>query len=156
MRSSGRAEDPGLVCPKCGTGLSQREVEVLGPNVHVDVCPDCKGMWFDDGELRKVLRDRRVEARMVPIAVGREAGSLECPRCGSTMDLRQAEDVVVDACPGCRGLWLDMGELGSLEAFARAGPQKARVGEGRTLWDEEPYRRREMSFYRLLREVRKG
>ena len=103
--------------------MSQREVEVLDPNVHVDVCPDCKGMWFDDGELRKVLRDRRVGDRLAPVADGREGSSLVCPRCGSAMDLRQEEDVVVGRwrgqAPDIDGVvLLDGGEAGDIVPVA--------------------------------------
>jgi uncharacterized protein len=36
-----------MKCPKCGTNLMEREFH----HVVVDVCPSCKGMWFDRGEL---------------------------------------------------------------------------------------------------------
>jgi Zn-finger nucleic acid-binding protein len=36
-----------MKCPKDGADLKEEE---LGP-VKVDVCPECKGIWFDGGEL---------------------------------------------------------------------------------------------------------
>ena len=42
----------GLTCPKCGRGMERRPV---GPVV-VDVCPHCRGIWFDQGELEEVVR----------------------------------------------------------------------------------------------------
>lgn len=36
-----------MKCPKCGADLQER---AHGP-VKVDVCPECKGMWLDNGEL---------------------------------------------------------------------------------------------------------
>ncbi|MHB0936259.1 MAG: TFIIB-type zinc ribbon-containing protein [Armatimonadota bacterium] len=38
-------------CPVCGARL--REIQKYG--VEVDICPDCKGVWLDRGELEKVL-----------------------------------------------------------------------------------------------------
>jgi uncharacterized protein len=38
-------------CPVCEAKL--RAVEKYG--VEVDICPDCKGMWLDRGELDKIL-----------------------------------------------------------------------------------------------------
>lgn len=38
-------------CPVCDTRL--RVVERYG--VEVDICPDCKGVWLDRGELDKIL-----------------------------------------------------------------------------------------------------
>jgi len=38
-------------CPVCGDKL--RAIEKYG--VEVDVCPGCKGVWLDRGELEKIL-----------------------------------------------------------------------------------------------------
>lgn len=38
-------------CPVCDTKL--RAVEKMG--VEVDICPDCKGVWLDRGELEKLI-----------------------------------------------------------------------------------------------------
>jgi uncharacterized protein len=40
-------------CPKCGQELS---TEQCGP-VEIDVCPSCKGVWLDAGELGKIVED---------------------------------------------------------------------------------------------------
>lgn len=45
---------------------------------------------------------------------------MKCPRCAdSTLDEREREGVTLDACPTCRGIWLDRGELERLVARAR-------------------------------------
>jgi predicted Zn-ribbon and HTH transcriptional regulator len=36
-----------MKCPKCGADLKEEE---HGP-VKVDICPECKGMWLDAGEM---------------------------------------------------------------------------------------------------------
>ncbi len=36
-----------MKCPKCGADLKEQAFHHL----HVDVCPDCRGMWFDGGEI---------------------------------------------------------------------------------------------------------
>lgn len=42
-----------------------------------------------------------------------------CPRCqDANLDERTRDGVVVDACPRCRGIWLDRGELEKLIARA--------------------------------------
>ncbi|MCS6936312.1 MAG: zf-TFIIB domain-containing protein [Candidatus Bipolaricaulota bacterium] len=38
-------------CPLCD--VSMREVERRG--VRIDVCPECRGVWLDRGELEKLL-----------------------------------------------------------------------------------------------------
>jgi Zn-finger nucleic acid-binding protein len=40
-----------MKCPKCGADLEEREIE----SAKVDVCPECHGLWLDQGEL-DVLR----------------------------------------------------------------------------------------------------
>lgn len=46
-REAERRQQNLMKCPKCGAGLKE---EARG-DVHVDVCPDCQGMWLDAGEL---------------------------------------------------------------------------------------------------------
>lgn len=41
-----------MKCPVCND-VRMREVEKNG--VHIDVCPDCKGVWLDRGELDKLM-----------------------------------------------------------------------------------------------------
>ena len=40
-------------CPKCGMQL----MEIKFRGLSVDKCPDCGGMWFDDGELDQLLKN---------------------------------------------------------------------------------------------------
>ena len=40
-------------CPVCDN-VRMREVEKNG--VMIDICPDCKGIWLDRGELEKLLQ----------------------------------------------------------------------------------------------------
>lgn len=43
-----------MKCPVCND-VRMREVEKDG--VLIDVCPDCKGVWLDRGELEKLLKE---------------------------------------------------------------------------------------------------
>lgn len=40
---------------------------------------------------------------------------MKCPRCGASLRAENRLGIQVDACPSCRGLWLDYDELGQLE-----------------------------------------
>jgi uncharacterized protein len=42
---------PLLLCPNCQTGMQ----EVNRNSVQIDICPDCRGVWLDRGELEKLL-----------------------------------------------------------------------------------------------------
>ncbi len=60
-----------------------------------------------------------------------------CPRCETTvLDERVRDGVVIDACPRCRGIWLDRGELERLisvavDDFEGRGPARGRPERGR-------------------------
>ncbi|HEY0834266.1 MAG TPA: zf-TFIIB domain-containing protein [Azospirillum sp.] len=43
------------MCPNCHSGM--KEVERNG--VHIDMCPQCRGVWLDRGELEKLLEPIR-------------------------------------------------------------------------------------------------
>jgi uncharacterized protein len=44
-----------VVCPRDGATL----VEVNKSGVQIDVCPECKGVWLDRGELEKIMQITR-------------------------------------------------------------------------------------------------
>lgn len=46
---------PLLVCPNCNVGMTQ----VQRSGVELDVCPQCRGVWLDRGELEKLLQPLR-------------------------------------------------------------------------------------------------
>jgi hypothetical protein len=39
-----------MPCPKCGVHLRRRTIH----EIDVAECPDCRGMWLDQGELEKI------------------------------------------------------------------------------------------------------
>lgn len=52
---------PLLICPNCNLGMTQ----VQRSGVEIDICPQCRGVWLDRGELEKLLQPLR-EAETVP------------------------------------------------------------------------------------------
>ncbi len=59
------------------------------------------------------LREQGAQARLQ--ASGEESiAALRCPRDGGEMVAVMMDDVQVDRCPTCGGLWLDAGELEQL------------------------------------------
>lgn len=47
-----------MMCPHCDTVMQ----EITKTGVLLDLCPSCKGVWLDRGELEKILnRAREVE-----------------------------------------------------------------------------------------------
>ena len=44
---------------------------------------------------------------------------MRCPSCGSRLVELERSDVLIDACPTCRGVWLDRGELDKILVMER-------------------------------------
>jgi uncharacterized protein len=47
QRATAERKSHYMKCPKCGGDLVEREQD----SVKIDVCPECKGMWLDAGEI---------------------------------------------------------------------------------------------------------
>ncbi|MBL8772074.1 MAG: zf-TFIIB domain-containing protein [Phenylobacterium sp.] len=48
---------PLLLCPNCNTSMQN----VSRSGVDIDMCPSCRGVWLDRGELEKLLEGQRAE-----------------------------------------------------------------------------------------------
>lgn len=104
-------------CPKCkNTALVDFKVD----DVIVDRCPSCEGMWFDADELVQLLAEDAAQVaglRRGNLQDGLDEKRGACPRDGGgLLRVYSAVDrsVVIDACPECRGIWLDGGEFAKL------------------------------------------
>jgi Zn-finger nucleic acid-binding protein len=111
-------------CPRCGKEL--REIDVNG--VMLDICDSCEGLWFDQGELGRILEnageaeasihqsDASVswEGEPVPGESPSDPG-LQCPKCGEAMrryNYAVSSNILIDACEKNKcGAWLDDGEI---------------------------------------------
>ena len=72
---------------------------------------------------------------------------MRCPTCDSRLVEVERSDVLIDACPSCRGVWLDRGELDKilvrereLAAGGSADDDFLREVEGQRGRPREPYR----------------
>lgn len=122
-----------LACPKCAAPTLQPFKS--SENVEVDFCAKCKGIWLEKGETATYvelsadipdLKTALATARATPHA---------CPTCPGTklVELRYSpkHDLMVDYCAKCGGVFLDAGELDTLEGISAelegAGKKLARV-----------------------------
>jgi uncharacterized protein len=53
-----------MICPVCGERL--RPIERAG--IEIDICPGCKGIWLDSGELDKLLAVEQAQPLAAPAA----------------------------------------------------------------------------------------
>jgi uncharacterized protein len=117
-----------MKCIKCDGEL----VLVRIGDVHVDQCDKCNGIWFDSGELAKIVGRGDVDAlrtkareSLLPEAKEFDQRRASCPRCKGEGKLVQiasmTSDFHIDTCAVCGGEWLDGGELAIVrnEGFSR-------------------------------------
>jgi len=121
-------------CPRDRAELFPTEVEGL----HLDTCPDCRGIWFDAGELKEA-RDH-VDPHVAwldfdlwkhPESFALRPASAPCPRCSNSMCRIEYGDsgVEIDACPFCHGVWLDERELADILTALQREAQERPLGE---------------------------
>ncbi len=55
------------------------------------------------------------------------SGPMTCPVDGATLVMSERQNIEIDYCPTCRGVWLDRGELDKIveRATAESAPQQA-------------------------------
>ena len=106
-------------CPRCQTALAAATVE--GKSVlH---CETCKGLLATNGAFGHIVRVRRERygrstVSPVPIDPKELDRRISCPACQRPMDTHPyygPGPVVVDTCPECELIWLDHGELATIE-----------------------------------------
>lgn len=109
-----------LVCPACRVDMTP--TPYMG--IALDVCPQCAGIWFDDGELSALVKSspdtmETLEDRYVPeLEIISNSGNFKhCPRCDAKLEThRYAYDqpAKVDSCPSCHGVFVEDTELAAI------------------------------------------
>ncbi len=74
---------------------------------------------------------------------------MNCPVCNSRLESYEKHGVEIDVCPGCRGVWLDRGELEKiLEAEMRHGAgHSVAYGHGGHGHEDDHEHRKDRGFY---------
>jgi phage FluMu protein Com len=58
----------------------------------------------------------KLPQRLAAQAPAERDASPRCPKCGEALEEVSVQEVLVDRCPNCKGIWLDPGELERLTA----------------------------------------
>jgi Zn-finger nucleic acid-binding protein len=145
--------DKPIECPRCWVMMKKEEVEVRGPNIVIDVCPQCQGIWLDNNELKRILGDRKLANYLTKHIGTQSKSNLVCPRCGWLMDLEYAEDVEIDVCLNCHGAWLDYGELERLQEKNEVGYKGDEKAKDLEKWEEMMANRRRSGLNTLFGRI---
>lgn len=87
-------------------------------SIDVDCCALCRGVWIDGAELSRASpRLGEVFGKRRGYAASSRPSGLACPRCDGALCEIGVNDVAVDWCRVCFGVWLDGGEYQAI-AFA--------------------------------------
>lgn len=126
--------------PRDSLGKDAQRVPLEGAmhasGVEFFCCPACKGAFLKHGDLGRVevvaresgqvldsASDQFRRSRARAIVAGQseeERAARDCPACDQPMIEREwgfGSMVYVDVCLDCRGTWLDVGELATIERY---------------------------------------
>jgi Zn-finger nucleic acid-binding protein len=113
---------------------------LIKSDIILEVCDKgCGGLWFDHAELDKItdlhasagqaLLDTSARARL-PVDV---AAKRPCPRCRTVVMQRHffsvRQDIEVDECGACGGIWLDAGELAAIRRQFKTAQERKQAAD---------------------------
>jgi len=127
-----------MKCPSCNYNLKQYKYHGLV----VDICPNCKGIWFDPGEMKEyiefLLKDRndvpsaKIELNKEIVTIDHITGHLKlCPSCNEPMrkfNYAYDSNIILDRCLACNGIWTDGGEIYKLAVYIKGNPRLDALG----------------------------
>ena len=115
-------------CPDCDVIMTQLSfLDVL-----VDTCPQCAGIFFDEGEVsqirarggEKAFDDLDSIVQPAPDYVPHEGSKFRrCPNCQSSMHRYRymyASPIFLDSCESCGGVFIEDGELKQMRDYLHA------------------------------------
>jgi uncharacterized protein len=63
---------------------------------------------------QEAIEKLREKMKVAEAAKAAGTSSMQCPRCDGSLKEMKAEEVTIDTCEKCGGVWLDSGELEQL------------------------------------------
>ena len=113
-----------ISCPACGKKM--HKVFMTEQNLNLDVCLDgCGGIYFDNRELKKFDEEVEDISPLTNAYKGKEFKKVDsdelrvCPVCSTNMVKHfssSKQEIQIDECYACGGIFLDFNELESIRA----------------------------------------
>lgn len=105
-------------CPNCSkplTSLKQNDAEA-------HKCESCKGIFLTETNLKLVAPDlEQYDDSIAQQIAGLPESKLDCPACAVKCRVMKYQDVSLDYCAQCHGIWFDHHELKSITDKAASG-----------------------------------
>jgi hypothetical protein len=79
-------------------------------------------IWVQEMQLRmaNLAKEQQAQSEAEKHRL-KESHWMHCPKCGQKLATETCGKVEIDVCPSCKGVWLDMGELGTIVESAGKG-----------------------------------
>ena len=109
-----------MQCPSCNNPLVSVDLTKHGL-MSIQACRKCGGCWVDKSELESVHAGTWSSVHAMGVQVAEALSETICPRCAvqcTKISPEDHEELNIDRCPSCHGLWLDRGELDALFTVA--------------------------------------
>ncbi len=108
-----------MKCPRCSAALGPFNTE---EGIVVDTCNACRAVWFDRGELARMVGTREDLPALDAAQEYSLATALPCPRClGATlaeMPYAVGNAVTIATCPMCQGVLSSLSDLRAMREIA--------------------------------------
>lgn len=120
-----------MKCPHCKSELQEKKY----PDITIDDCPECGGVFLDKGELNVLATGMAGDIEFCSIDNDEHIDKHEerlCPACVDVkmrkVNLLAFSNLIFDFCPKCEGFFLDKGEAEAMnEELSKVS--KERLGE---------------------------
>ena len=113
-------------CPRDNYALSKKDVD----GARLFQCVHCHGVWIPKESMLSFSEEKQIpilgtylEQDGLPEHF--KQGALLCPSEEARMLFTRLNDIEVDLCPTCHGVWLDKGEMDSLPAVQTSQPKSS-------------------------------
>ena len=128
-----------MKCPVCSVEMSPYS---YGGQT-IDVCPQCRGIWFDPTELnaaaREMIQNEDVSGQeakdafhVTPESMPGDELKKLCPRCSVSTEVfnySYDSNIFLNKCPTCHGVWADRGELEYVVKYLKGNPAVNKYAE---------------------------
>ena len=142
-------------CPACHSALAKKRYR----EIVLDVCPKCRGVWFDRRELSDFIDLYLQDHEDLPdstIQLNKSVTSVAavheprrpCPSCEEQLikvNYAYDSNIIVDKCLSCNGVWVDRPELKQLAVYAKGNPKLTKMGASLAGYVAEVEQRRELT-----------